>query len=134
MPETRILFYRTADGLLPVLAWLLDLQTTHPRVYAKCVAALFRLRDLGHELRRPEADTLRDGICELRVKFGHVNYRLLYTIHHRTTAVLVHALMKEDQIPARDIDLARTRVAAFVRDPARHTYVWEGVIHGTETH
>jgi hypothetical protein len=27
----------------------------------KCLARLKRLEDLGHELRRPEADYLRDG-------------------------------------------------------------------------
>jgi hypothetical protein len=38
-----------------------------------------RLRDLGHELRRPEADYLRDGIYELRVGLGSVNHRMLYS-------------------------------------------------------
>lgn len=133
VPETRIVFYRTADGTVPVLEWLIALQNTHPRAYAKCVAAMFRLRDLGHELRRPEADTLRSGISELRVKFGHVHYRLLYAIHNRTTAVLAHALTKEDRIPVQDIDLAVARIKAFARNAAQHTYVWEGIIHDTET-
>jgi DNA-binding XRE family transcriptional regulator len=47
-------------------------------VYAKCAVRIRRLADLGHELRRPEADLLRDGICELRARLGTVNYRILY--------------------------------------------------------
>ena len=37
-----------------------------------------RLRELGHELRRPEADTLWDGIYELRASVQGVHYSVLY--------------------------------------------------------
>lgn len=47
----------------------------------KCRVRIERLRDLGHELRRPEADLLRDGIYELRVRLGTLNYRMLYFFH-----------------------------------------------------
>lgn len=60
---------------------------------------LERLREPGHDLRRPEADTLRNGIHELRVRLGHVNYRILYSMHGRLVAVLLHALTKEDVVP-----------------------------------
>jgi hypothetical protein len=33
---------------------------------------------MGHELRRPEADFLRDGIYELRASLGGVHHRILY--------------------------------------------------------
>ena len=33
----------------------------------KCRVGIERLRDLGHELGRPETDYLQDGIYELRV-------------------------------------------------------------------
>jgi hypothetical protein len=36
----------------------------------QCYLRLERLREMGHELRRPEADFLRDGIYELRVSLG----------------------------------------------------------------
>ncbi|MBI4503486.1 MAG: type II toxin-antitoxin system RelE/ParE family toxin, partial [Gemmatimonadetes bacterium] len=62
---------------------------TNPRAFAKCLVRLERLRDLGYELGRPEADTLRDGIHELRVRLGRVNYRMLYCIHGRIVAVLL---------------------------------------------
>ncbi|MGO9257708.1 MAG: type II toxin-antitoxin system RelE/ParE family toxin [Bryobacteraceae bacterium] len=33
---------------------------------------------MGRELRRPEADFLRDGIYELRVSLRGVHFRILY--------------------------------------------------------
>lgn len=53
-----LLFYRERERI-PALEWMDD----PPRIVrGKCAARLERLRDLGHELRRPEADFLRDGI------------------------------------------------------------------------
>lgn len=123
MPRTTVVFYREADGTAPVAEWLAQLRRTTPRAFAKCVVRLERLAELGHEPRRPEADTLRDGIHELRARLGHVNYRLLYTFHGRVVAVLLHALTKEDAVPDRDIDLAVTRKRAFDADPKAHTFV-----------
>lgn len=73
-------------------------------------------------MRRPEADTLRDGIHELRARLGHVNHRILYSIHGRAVAVLLHALVKEEVVPEVDIDLAIVRKTAFSRDPEGHTF------------
>jgi putative component of toxin-antitoxin plasmid stabilization module len=77
---------------------------------------------LGHELRRPEADFLRDGIYELRVGFGGVNYRMLYFFHGQTAAVVSHGCTKERVVPAREIELASQRKAKFDKAPERHTY------------
>lgn len=123
MPRTTVVFYRELDGTAPVMEWLARLRRAEPRAFAKCVVRLERLAELGHELRRPEADTLRDGIHELRARLGHVNYRLLYSFHGRTVAVLLHALTKEDAVPDRDIDLAVTRKRAFDADREAHTFV-----------
>ena len=64
MPETRVIFFMEGDGAVPIIDWLDELP---PKAQDKCLAKLKRLEDLGHELRRPEADFLRDGIYELRV-------------------------------------------------------------------
>ena len=104
------------------MEWLVRLRRAQPRAFAKCVVRIERLRDQGHELRRPEADTLRDGIHELRARLGRVNYRILYSIHGRVVAVLLHALTKEDVVPDQDIDLAVKRKDAFARDPDAHTF------------
>jgi phage-related protein len=77
---------------VPVLDWLDRLPA---KVQDKCRVRIERLRDLGHELRRPEADYLRDGIYELRVGFRGMNYRMLYFFHGKVAAVLAHGLVKE---------------------------------------
>jgi len=75
MPQTELLLYQEEDGAVPLLEWL-DGLTQKAR--DKCLVKLERLAELGHELRRPEVDFLRDGIYELRVGLNHVNYRMLY--------------------------------------------------------
>ena len=40
----------------------------------------------------------------------------------RIAAVLVHGLLKEGEVPERDIELAIRRKRNFELDPARHTY------------
>ena len=72
MPRIGVVFYQEAPGDVPALDWLRRLQRTDRRAYAKCVARVQRLAELGHELRRPEADFLRDGIHELRARRGRV--------------------------------------------------------------
>ena len=62
MPATRVVIYCEDDGSAPFLQWLLALPQ---RAQDKVRIRLGRLRELGHELRRPEADYLRDGIYEL---------------------------------------------------------------------
>lgn len=69
LPRTNVVFYGDPDGSCPVLGWL-DHQP--PKVQDKCVVRIERLAELGHELRRPEADLLEDGIYELRVSFRRV--------------------------------------------------------------
>jgi len=68
MPQTTVVFYKEADGEVPVLDWLRALRRRDRRAYAACIARIQRLAMLGHELRRSEADYLRDGIYELRVR------------------------------------------------------------------
>ncbi len=118
MPETTVVFYAEDDGSAPLLTWL-DRQ--HSKVQDKCLVKIERLAELGHELRRPEADFLRDAIYELRVRYARVNYRMLYFFHERK-AVISHGLTKEKAVPDTDIDLAITRKGKFTRDPQKHTY------------
>lgn len=123
MPQTRLLFFQNADGAAPVWEWLKDLRAGNPKAYAKCVVRIRRLTELGHELRRPEADLLRDGIYELRARLGTVNYRILYFFHGRNVAVLAHALTKEDEIPIVEINRAVERKRAFIARPIAHTFI-----------
>jgi len=95
MPKADVIFYREDDGSVPVLEWLDDLHRDDRRAYNKCVEVIERLAAFGHELRRPTADVLEQGIYELRARVGHVNYRILYFFHGRQLAILAHGLTKE---------------------------------------
>jgi phage-related protein len=123
VPRTRLVFYREADGFAPAWEWLKDLRASNPKAYAKCVVRIRRLTEMGHELRRPEADFLRDGIYELRARLGTVNYRILYFFHGREIAVLAQAMTKESKIPNVEINRALARKAAFVANPVVHTFI-----------
>ena len=81
------------------------------------------MKALGHELRRPEADYLRDGIYELRIRRGHVNYRILYFFYGNIAAVLSHGLVKERRVSPKEINKAIQRRQKFEQNPEQHT--WE---------
>lgn len=119
MPRTLVVFYKDRDGNVPVLEWLDSLPK---RMQDKCVVKIERLRELGHELRRPEADLLKNGIYELRVGREGINYRILYFFHGRVAAVLAHGIVKEREVPAKDIERALERKRLFEQDPQGHTY------------
>jgi len=122
MPRTQLIFYKQRDGAVPVRDWLLELKRRERRVFAKCVVRLRRLADAGHELRRPEADFLRDGIYELRVREGRRNFRILYFFHGRNVAILAQGLMKEAEVPRAEIERALGRKAQFEAKPAAHSH------------
>lgn len=122
MPSTRVIFFQDEAGHAPVLAWLQDLQKENVKAWANCRARIVLLSQFGHELRRPAADFLRDGVYELRAKQGHVQYRILYFFHGRNVAVLSHSLTKEDSIPAVEIERALKRKRQFEQNLEKHTY------------
>ena len=120
MPKTKVVFYKEDDGSVPILEWLDSLQE---RALDKCTVKIERLREMGHELRRPEADLLRDGVYELRIGLQHMNYRILYFFHGKVAAVISHGLMKEDKVPSKEIDKAVERKRKFELNPELHTHV-----------
>lgn len=119
MPITRVTLYREDDGSCPFIEWFDGLPS---KVQDKCYLRLERLGNVGHELRRPEADFLRDGIYELRISRGGVNYRILYFFHGATAAVVSHGLVKERVVPPKEIDHAIERKKRFETNPTKHTY------------
>lgn len=125
MPRTSIVFYQDADGQAPVVNWLGELMKSNEKAWAHCRARIELLAQFGHELRRPAADYLRDGIYELRAKQGHVQYRILYFFHGRQVAILAHSLTKEDTIPAAEIERAVKRKRLFESNPGMHAYETE---------
>ena len=127
MPPTQVFFFQDERDI-PVRNWLQELRRTDKRVYAKCVARIRLLAQLGHELRRPLADYLEKDIYELRIRRGRGNYRILYFFHGQNIAILAHGLVKEDVIPQADLTRAIKRKEAFLKDPEKHTYE-ENIAH-----
>jgi phage-related protein len=107
LAQTEVFFFRDPkDGSVPLLEWLDRLS---PKVQAKCTQRIDRLGEMGHELRRPEADFLREGIHELRASYQGVHFRMLYFFAGKAVVVVSHGLTKEREVPPREIDVAVER-------------------------
>jgi phage-related protein len=119
MPQTTVVLFREDDGSVPLLEWLDELPA---KVQDKCRIRIERLAELGYELRRPEADFLRDGVYELRIRHRSINYRMLYFFHENTAVVLSHGIVKERAVPPKEIDRAVVRKIRFAREPRKHTH------------
>jgi phage-related protein len=119
MPDISVVFFKNEDNSVPFLEWFDALPS---KVQAKCRLRIERLRDLGHALRRPEADYLGDDIYELRVRHQSVNYRILYFFHGKLAAILSHGLQKEKAVSPKEIGLAVKRKAMFTSNPKAHTF------------
>jgi phage-related protein len=119
VPRTLAVCYKNREGNVPVLEWL-DLLPV--KIQDKCVVKIERLSELGHELRRPEADLLRNGIYELWVGWEGKNCLILYCFQGRIAAVLAHGIIKEREVPAKEIERALKRKRLFEQDPDGHTY------------
>lgn len=117
MPKTDVLVFSESDGSVPLIEWLDGLPS---KLQDKCIVRIERLKELGHELRRPEADYLRDDIYELRVRHRHIQYRVLYFFYDKKI-VISHGLIKESEVPNKEIDLAIRRKDEFNKNPQIHT-------------
>ena len=119
MPETEVVIFLEEDGSCPLFEWM---DTLPPKAQDKCIVKVERLKEMGHELRRPEADFLRDKIYELRAALQGIQYRMLYFFHDKL-GVISHGLIKTGkEVPPRDIDLAVERKEKHENDPIKHTY------------
>jgi len=116
----RLVLFSEEDRSAPFLDWFLGLPD---KAQDSCRVRLERLRELGHLLRRPEADYLRDGIYELRAKAEGINYRMLYFFHGKEVVVVSHGIAKQQAaVPSKEIDRAIARKKAYASDPVRHTH------------
>ena len=108
----RILMYRNRRGDRPVEEYILSQE---PRYRRKIYASLELLSQEGPNLRRPYADVVEGPIRELRIGWGRVEHRILYYFALRETIVLLHAFTKKTQeVPRRDMDMARERMKELI--------------------
>jgi hypothetical protein len=116
VPQSEVVFYREGETVLFV-QWL---NTLPDKVQAKCLAQVGMLRSQGHELRRPIADFLRDGIYELRPTYQGVNYRILYFFSGKNIVVISHGIAKQSEVPAVEINRAMERKKRYDANPKAH--------------
>lgn len=120
MTARRSIFFREGERI-PVYEWIDSLPDN---ARARILGRIELLEQFGHELRRPHADYLREGIWELRAKAGRLNLRILYGFHGADAVVLLSGLTKQEaRIPDREINLAVQRLAAFRSNPVIHSYL-----------
>jgi hypothetical protein len=118
MPQSEVIFYKEGETVF-VREWLKGLPN---KVQRKCLTFIARLEVEGHELRRPIADFLRDGIYELRPSYQGVHYRILYFFSGQDVVVLSQGITKESEVLDVEINRAVERKKRFEADPKAHTY------------
>ncbi len=102
--QVEVVFYRE-DKKVFFLDWL---RTIPVKAQRKCLVYLSQLEANGHELRRPVADRLRDGVYELRPTWNGIHYRILYFFSGTDIVVVSHGVIKESTVPAVEIERAIT--------------------------
>ncbi len=125
MPATEVLFYQEDEGDVPVLDWLKALRERNERAFRKCFGLIKLLAQSGHELRRPHADMLRDGVYELRTRVGSVNYRILYGFVGKDVALLAAGFTKERKVPSKEIERAIAHIGKYKANPGAHGFGYE---------
>lgn len=104
----NVCFFVDEKGDNPVRQFI---ETLPDKEQAKIAAYVSELRIQGHNLRRPLADYLGDGIYELRPKSN----RVFYFFFLKDNAVLVHAIKKKtNKIPKEDLALCLRRKGQVV--------------------
>jgi len=119
MPKTKVIVYQDKDSSVPLIKWL---KKQPQKVQDKCAVMIELLAASGHELRRPYADYIDNGIYELRPTVKRVQYRILYCFVGENIVLLTHGLIKTDKIPTSEIKKAIEYRDKFVRDPSLHSY------------
>jgi phage-related protein len=122
MPNTKVVIYCEKDGTAPLIDWLDSLPT---KVQDKCIVKIELLQEKGHLLRRPHCDYLDDGIYELRVRHGNVNYRIMYCFCDKKMVLLSNGFTKEKEVPKKEIQRSLRNKLSFESDRKAHTYQQE---------
>lgn len=118
MPKIKVIFFADKNGDSQVLQWLERLPN---KIQAKGHALIKHLGEKGHELRRPIADYIQEGIYELRWAWQGVNYRILYFFHEREAVVITYGLTKKDKVPQSVINKAIKQKQVFESNRAKYS-------------
>lgn len=99
----HVYYFIEKDGRCPVEEFMGELTEKERE---KVVAYIKILKEFGHNIRRPIADYLGQGIYELRPQA----HRVFYFYFMKDSVVLLHMLRKRtDKIPLNDLNLCIKR-------------------------
>ncbi len=82
MPPGRVIFYKEDDGNVPRIEWLDERSNVGQESVYRPVD---KTQEPRHELRRPVAAPLKDGIYELRARENKERLRMLFFFFGRET-------------------------------------------------
>ena len=103
----EVVFYERANGEAPVQEFLDSLPV---KLREKTLRSLTLLQELGPQLRGEETEYVRDGLFELRTKFGSGITRVFYFFFVGRTIVVTGGFIKKSQkTPRREIERALRR-------------------------
>ncbi len=111
--EYKVIFYKTKRGGSPAHAYIESLEK---KAQAKVYLLIGHLEQGGPRLRRPQADTVRGKIKELRIVHSSNQYRILYFFYIGDSIILLHGFTKKTQeIPEKEIEKAEHRMEDFMK-------------------
>lgn len=100
----EVIFYEKDNGEAPAEEFLDGLPL---KLREKTLRSLRLLQEMGSRLRGEETAYVRDGLFELRTKFGSDITRVFFFFWSGETIVLVSGYVKKSQrAPAREIERA----------------------------
>jgi hypothetical protein len=104
-------YYRTDRGDCPIEEFLESLIEKHR---AKIEKFIEMLEEYGPDLPRPYADVLDGPVRELRIKFGNLQYRILYAFRGKIV-LLTHGFVKKTwAVNQREIDRAKKYLSDWI--------------------
>lgn len=100
----EVVFYESANGKAPAQEFLDSLPI---KLREKTLRSLMLLQELGPQLRGEETEHIRDGLFELRTKFGSDITRVFYFFFAGQKIVVTGGFIKKSQkAPRREIERA----------------------------
>ena len=112
----RTLFFQTEAGNEPVRDWLKEL----PRADQKLIGADILAVQWKWPVGKPLVDSLGGGLWEVRSSLGDRIARVFFIVVDEEI-ILLHGIIKKSRTaPKNELDLARSRQAAYMKAPTKY--------------
>lgn len=100
----EIILYETENEKIPVQEFIVNLPE---KLQAKVLRDIDLLSEFGNQLREPYSKHIKDGVFELRTKFGSNITRVFYFFFIENRIILTNGFIKKTQkTPPKEIKKA----------------------------